>query len=264
MVAPQAATTLVHILLDDNDSNEQRGDTGLALNGSKEGAAICLGYLPHRLSSYDKWGMIEDGDCPSGYAITAVEFFQDAKRLLLPFAKTITESPPIRATCCKLPYNDIITDEQAISSHSCPENYIATGLRKVDQTEHQTQLLCSKINLSKYQLGPETQGIYWGSGVDRSQQTPWTSRERLPAAFAESVGRINFEHWGIEGCLGAPWGSFLTSSALNRCSAFGFRELLYKNASTNGTIPNPHPVQIFPNCKAIKNSFDPLTVCTPP
>ena len=215
------------------ESSSERSKVGRAL-GDEQGPYVCVGYVPS--SSFDKWGY--SSVCPEGYAIYDSRFTKDY---------TV-------GSCCRLPLPDILTKVHSVeTSGRCPENSIATGVILP------AKLRCTQINTKRYALALPTSGIYWGFSARQNNAQESVLKERIPLGIRFGIGRNLFQAWSPEGCLGYPWGALLTKWGPEDCKNSEFRTLVYSGLAS--VPPKGTAVQMFPNCKAGVNPFDPNAGC---
>ncbi len=184
---------------------------------------MCVGY-----NTIQKNFNPSVGECSSGYAF----FLND-------------DSREIAGPCCRLPANDILTEEHLHGVHDrCPDNFVVTGGNGATCGNACT-MRCTRINTERYQLGLETRGFYWkiegkypfgGRGLAKQ-----ITHQRIPLAIRHAAGRMDKE-WDIDGCIGVPFGSLLVGHRKLGCANSLYRQLLFNDGT---------PVKMFPDCKEI-------------
>ncbi len=204
----------------------------------------CVAYRP-----LDKgWGGSE-GNCPDNHAFFSNKDVGGERK----------SGPgyfvPLSGACCRLPYDDILTDQHTYSAfESCPDQWVATG--GSGPCVEGCTMRCTQINTEKYMLGPETMSYYWrdpkggrtyGRGSARQML-----KEHIPIALVYAVGRLEHNLWNMDGCIGYPFGSLLTRKSRKRCDGFFYRRLLYKDGT---------PVRMYPECEAIDDPYTPEARC---
>ncbi len=204
---------------------------------------MCIGFNPEK----NKFGE-EYLSCPKGYAYYSVG---DPAGKALPGETIITAGG-----CCPLPADDILTEEKVDAEVSCPENYIATGMKGWERKPEEVKFIqCTKINDKRYKLGEMTPAKYWGNGFAGWQGSDRIDREIIPAGIRYSVGRENQNHWGDDGCVGYPWGSLFAKKTSKYCGGMFFRQLQF--AGVAGDPPAGTPVKMFPDCDDVNEVGDP-------
>lgn len=215
---------------------------------------LCLGYNPND----DSWGAMSvhsrtTRECGQTYAYYGVKFPS--------VGTTGAASVPAAANCCPLPTADILTSEATAVTDHCPEGFVATGgdLDTVCSTCTYA-LRCTRINESRYQLGPEHQGVAWGAVPGyfwRAEQR--MKRSDLPPAIRFGLIRLRKSEMASAGCVGAPAGSLLVGKTAKRCNGYRFRELQYRGLA--GDPPRGTPVKMYPDCVDVSDLFDPNADC---
>ncbi len=239
---------------------------------------LCLGYQ----SATQSWGQIGDNSifrdteqyCPPNTA------FISLRRIGGPAREG--RHIPVIGNCCPVP-EDLLTATHTIEAESCPDGSVATGSlsRYIDLPKECTEgkiistelwrlcseyyftaihsMRCTKINSKRYELGPERPARFWGIREHLSHNLQYhVQRASIPAAIRHSVGRATRESWYSNGCIGFPYGSLLTRKSGKRCE-FHFRQVLYAGAA--GDPPKGTPAEMFPNCKAVSDRFNPEARC---
>ena len=161
--------------------------------------------------------------------------------------------------CCRLPAADILTGELAESIEACPEGYVGVGGRNAASDEF--YLVCEKVNLKRYRLGPSTRGRYFGVGYSMWKERARIEGSQVPVALRYALGRSNFIIWTGEQCVGEVPGMLVVAKRPRSCASIEFRELQY--AGLPGDPPAGTPVPMLPNCTKIENEFDPTSGCRP-
>ena len=245
----------------------------IATDTEDRGLAVCSGYD----AAHDRWGPWgkkpdEDGedDCPADQAFLAHSYVSGSRwRPINTFE--------IAGYCCKIP-NGVLLNEHMFVSEECPDDYVVTGGRVENVSAvsgndtHQSQrylLRCTRIDRTKYTLGPSTRGwqvtlvqdfvdqvVHWlRFGVPERT----TTRSRIPMALRYGLFRVGPTRWDEDGCIGYPWGSILTGRTNKHCAGHIFRELLYRGTSSATSVP----VKMYPDCIALSSPFDVNPSCIP-
>ena len=217
------------------------------LGPDQPGPYVCIGYNP---GSPSKWGdpLLR---CPKNYAMFGAS--EVPGRVRHPaYART-------GPRCCRLPFDDILTSEEAVVPVECPDNYIAVGVEdEQDYVSRPHDMRCAKINTQRYSLGPVTTGIYHGTGLNMRRYGGAYYIENLPLAIRNALVRRTESTFDLDGCHGSPYGSLLMRKG-KRCWDHGYRQLMYnglRNDPAQGT-----PVEMFPDCSDLQDAFNPATGC---
>ncbi len=237
------------------DAEDTVGSTAGRLHYT--GPYVCIGYQP-TVEAYhsaadafvgvrsSKWGF-QKGLCPAGYALLNVQNGAAPKR------------HSGGSTCCRLPYDDILTDEHKFVDDSCPDGWVATGT--ADTGQRTRQMRCTRINGERFELGPPEPGVYWGFALGMRSERDRVPKEQLPLALRYGAGRINYEKWDTHGCVGRPWGGLLVAATGPRCADYQFRQLRLRASAAGLPAGAGTPVAMFPACRSIANAYDPTTGC---
>ena len=216
------------------------------------GPFVCVNYSPN--TAEWKWRSTESA-CPSGHGIYSVNEVSSAQQ-------ATADSTPVIGACCRLPAEDILTDEHSWASEECPDGSVVTGgAVKWWCLKCEKRVRCTKINAARYQLGEKVPGAYWGRGLSRRSHLKRVERLDIPVAIRYAVGRQGLLSWTTDGCVGLPWGSLAVRKGPPRCSGFLFRQLQYRGLP--GDPPRGTPVEMFPKCQEISDIFDPEASCVP-
>ncbi len=225
-----------------------------------DGAKICVGFNPDE----QYWGRKgrEETSCSSNYAMygTAVPAGPSYPPKAVRFG----------GSCCPLPSEEVLTEEQVVVPAECPEGFVVTATLpgplcrefyrfSFCDPEEGMSLRCTKINTKRYQLGPKTPGILWGVSATAWKQGRHIKRIELPAAIRFGLGRISKYRLTSGGCVGDPYGSLLVAKQSKRCSDLIFRELQYKGLP--GDPPQGTSVEMFPRCRFISDRFEQHPTC---
>ncbi len=214
---------------------------------SSPGPKMCVGFLPG--NKYGRWGRTRDR-CPKGYAVLETGIMRTR-------GKTI-DAVSLPSTCCPLPSSDILTDEETETDSQCPSGFLAIGkIWDPNCSECSAKLSCRKVNSSRYQLGVAEKGQYWGFRR-YLYDGPGLEKSEIPLALRAGFGRVTFNTWAHDGCLGKTVGAALTGIG-ERCPNMSFAEIQYSGAA--GDPPKGTPVKMFPDCRKQGNIFDPLSSC---
>ena len=185
----------------------------------------------------------------------------------LPGNRALQRSP-VLPECCPLPSRDILTAETIEASEVCPRHYVLVSGgqpcgKKINSVESREicsgWITCRKINTKRYQLGKQTEGVYWGYGSSYWKNSRRIMKSDIPSAIRDGLGRVGKFHWKSQGCVGFPFGSLLVGKRSKRCDGQLYRRLEYKGAA--GDPPSGTPVIMFPSCKNLDNVFSLSASC---
>ncbi len=235
---------------------------------------VCTGYNPEA----GNWELVgaeilgsPELNCPRGYAFFSVDLPVGTPR---PGSKV-----GIKGRCCRLP-DGVLTDRHEYALERCPADTVATGTRAAKQVspcpnefgrcvaewEATDQYLrCTKLDTSRYKLGPPSSGYAIGFnhplGMEGRTAEPFTSRGHIPLALRYGIVRIGKYSLDQGGFVGFPWGSVLTGKLSKR--EIEFSAILIKGGSQDGA-----PLKTYPDCAFLSDPLDPYAVCngtrTPP
>ncbi len=216
---------------------------------STEPGYLCLGYAEDKKS----WGNFT-GTCPKSYAFLSNQDPAGGNK------SGPASRVPLHGNCCKLPFDDILTDQHVYNViDKCPDNSVATGTNvdRLGQCTTNCGMRCTFINTEKYRLGDEQPAAYWkdersGPALYGQGSAELAGFDDIPLALRYGIGREAHGSWDRDGCIGNPIGSLLVHKETKECSGFFYRELLYKDGT---------PVKMFPHCDAISDKFDPNAKC---
>lgn len=149
----------------------------------------------------------------------------------------------VRGCCCPMPADDILSDVHIYAvDEACPPDSIVTG-GSVSHCSRNCLMRCTKINTSRYKLGPVRKGVYWRrrgwvlmGGWGGAQSIYW---DEIPAAIRLAHGRVSREVWDGDGCASDPLGAPLVAKRGKLCDLFEFREILTLQGA---------PIVMFPDC----------------
>ena len=201
-----------------------------------------------------KWGRnsretIVDGVamCPPGHAIYGTS--------------TVVGSPAeskyihVRALCCPLPSTDILLQEHLFVEVECPDGFVVTGVSPRQECDTCVgRLRCTKIDQSRYELGPETNGsLFSVAPLDYPWKEETVRRfDEIPAGIRYGLPRLSQHAWEHSGCVGEPYGSLLVGKRNKRCKGIKFRQLFFaENAGTRKGMPVP----MFPVCEKLSSKY---------
>ena len=85
------------------------------------------------------------------------------------------------------------------------------------------------------------------------------SRGDIPIALRYGIGRMGFNEWDRDGCVGFPYGSLLVAKSAKGCGKIQFTELEFTGLP--GDSPAGTPVKMFPDCSGVDNPFSPFASC---
>ena len=250
-------------------SSEAIVGRSIRLDGDFPGPYTCTGYHPLVSSAIpeqtagdgsfpeaergDHWRM-EMGACPDGYAFFNVQVPDPSS--------TDPVRRSYRGNCCRLPFPDILSSHVISVDETCPEGSVVTGAIPFDQASGKpSKLRCTALNLDRYGLGSPTAGKSWGVALGLGGEEEMVPKSAIPSAIRFGAGRLGFDKWETQGCLGFPWGSLLTSGRGDRCRDFRFQQLVSKGQP--GDPPAGTPIAMFPACRAMESTFDPAGGCLP-
>ena len=204
---------------------------------------VCNGWV----APAGRWGRM--WTCPDGWAI----FSNDDPAGVNGPAARITASVEccqVAATVFASPLQHVFVDEQ------CPDDYIGTGFEEARASGGQYKMRCTLLNTAQYKLGPVSPAYYWGNGASGWKNgTKLVNISEINPALREALGWWNAQERDQDGCVGYPYGSFLTKKSCKHCGCFGYRPLLKRE--------NSDPVQVLPSCSAIQNAHTQNPICVP-
>lgn len=231
------------LLLSSSASHAQSGNPF----SSETGPFICHGAITRNNEIYWKNYI---GACPDGWAIYSTNTRG------VP-ASTPKEKLLLRPQCCRLPLEDILTEEKLEMEGECPKHFVITA-SNIGWPE-KAHVTCTKINLKRYQLGEATQSWYWGYGAGYWKNSNCIMKRDIPPAIRYGASRIRWGKFYHSGCIGYPFGSLLVAKKGKRCYDHYYSQLQYRGAPgdpTQGT-----PVTMFPDCLDISDPMDPAAWC---
>ena len=219
--------------------------------------AICNGYLP----TFGRWGSVSHPRffCPPNHAYYGIGSPIGSRRP----ARAVS----INGICCKLPSEDILLGEHLYTYDSCPENYVATGIRVAKNgpckqkalryalcdDQQGFQLRCTPVNTERYMLGPVLAGRSWGLGSSRWKEGISLKRDELPAGIRYGLMRRTHTDFWHSGCVGQEFGSLLTAKAFKGCTGVQFRQLQFRGVA--GDPKSATPVVMFKHCTHVGDIF---------
>ncbi len=215
------------------------------------GPKVCIGYNPlHRGSGSNlgKWNA-SGINCPRGFA-----FYASSEG-----DRRGPACSPLFAQCCPLPDEDILLDEHEWTDAACKDGWVITGADNNGSFECRSHIRCTKIDSRRYTLGPSRDGVYWGAGLSSRNQGETVAVSEIPEAIRYGIIRSGRSHVWVDGCLGKPFGSLLTTRGSNKCYEAKFRQLRYTGAP--GDPPPGTPVTMYPSCRLLEDIFDGNTGC---
>lgn len=219
---------------------------------------LCLGYNPElKLWAWESKRTIYLRYCPNNYAYFGLARASGEQRS--------GERVSAAGDCCKLPAEDILTDDHVFAATSCPPDYVATGgtFAQWYITGSASSFWCTKINLKRYQLGAPHQGIMWGTASQASfpfRESKHILKRKIPLGIRYGIGRETRTQWRESGCIGVPSGSLPVAKLGQGCKNTVFRELQYRGEGEDP--PQGTAVTMFPDCKEISDIFDSEGTCT--
>lgn len=206
------------------------------------------------------WGIPFQDLCPANMAVIGSS---------IPKASggRTTEQIRIDINCCPLPADDILLDEHIEVFDKCPENFIATGAQRGCGWEKPPgppflcpkKIRCTKINLSRYQLGPAKIAAHWGFSATSWRNSQRVFKSEIPKAIRNALSRTSRYSWETQGCVGYPYGSLLVEKYAKRCQGLFFRQLQFRGINQDpkkGTA-----VVMFPQCENVSGIFDKHLEC---
>lgn len=228
---------------------------------------LCTGYDPDTGTWGDKGPWSKPPLCARGHAVLLV-----VPSRTVPSRTTAERTPdaPLSFSCCPLP-DGVLKDEQYFTTGHCPDSTVATG--QVALAEGKYNLRCTAIDTSRIVLGPPAETvliepvrdtIYGLKHAFLSLFSPAIIRRRvfwsqIPPAARYGLGRLNREHWLLDGVMGDPLGAVLTESADGE-KDYVFRPLLWRGDEKH---PPGSPVKMFPDCQALDDPLTPAPRCLP-
>lgn len=209
-----------------------------------EQQGVCVGYHP---GEYVRWGAWQR-TCPANYGIIATN---DLTRGNLYRSKT-----GFRHACCPQPYPGLFTGVRTWREARCQDDELLVGVEpEFTSSIKKRQLLCERIDSSRYRLSESTVGALWGAGGSNSLFGGGYLLETIPLSIRYGVSRQNFASFGEDGCVGVPPGSLLSNfSAQRGCGGFEYRQV----EVVDGTTPIG-----FIECSELESVFTPLARCLP-
>ena len=214
-----------------------------------KGPFICNGFQPSNHAIGRKWGATV-GRCAgvAGMYFTTEPSHEPAS------------GQRLDSSCCPLPFEDIFIDEpETFTDSVCPPGSVVSG--KVPEADRGPNLwICRRVS-TRYQLGPETPGAYFGEGYSRSEHRVRIRTEQIPLAIRPAAGRMHFNDWDHDGCVGSPPGSLLVGriDGEKGCARIRFRELQYRGLP--GDPPPGTRVKMFPSCTRLGSDFSTTQAC---
>ncbi len=228
-----------------------QASNGAGFSNRFPGPYTCNGYNLRESIPFERWGMVS-GLCPEHSAVFA---FDDPGNS----AKS-GDTVPFSALCCRLPSHDMLTGKISYHSTSCPQGMIVTGGRnavELSSGAKRYELRCAEINSKLYSLGSAIPGDYWGMGASVRSQENNIPRTAVPEAVRAGIGRVDYEKWDPDSCIGRDMNAVLTTVAPDSCSNFRFSRFLKRRG--DGRL---EPVRMFPDCAGPLDSTDPHGKCT--
>lgn len=223
------------------------------VEGAAGGGFVCHGFTVDAggPGTKDEWGN-RIGNCPPHHA-----FFsnQDPAGARPPGGSYV----PVMGTCCRLPYDDILTDRHIYDVRErCPDDAVITGtsVDKYGQCSEHCVVRCTYINTELYRLAPERHAAYWAT--PRSATTSGGGAgsslllTEIPPALRAGAARENQFRFDNDGCIGVPFGSLLVRKESKKCAGFYYRQLRHADG---------RPVKMYPECDRIDGLYDPNPRC---
>ncbi len=221
---------------------------------------VCIGAP--RSTTEQSRGVPLDGLCPKNFAAYGGTVGRAARG---------TEAAAIGVIpfCCPLPAADVLLDTHVYVESECPKGFVVTGVDPVfahpgkymwnnyslfttnRSSSDVVRLRCTKINMEKYSLAEERQGIFWGNSAKEWREPLRISWSEIPPALRYGIGRVSEYQFFDSGCIGNPFGALLTAKRSRYCRDMGFRPLFYAAKTMNADIPLP--VQMYPECLYVKD-----------
>ncbi len=196
------------------------------------------------------WGELTSGNCPPNYAVFAVNTPGGSR-------SQSAEQVKVRAICCPLPSEDMLSNEHVRVFDTCPEGFVVTSATSDPLcADCRKSMRCTKLNQAKYQLGPLLPGAYWGHGSASWKQQDVVNRVNAPGSLRQALGRTGRYNWELQGCTGYPWGSLMVSKSTKRCQGFGFRQLLRLGENAEAAV-----IPVFQNCATIDDIYSKTPRC---
>ena len=135
--------------------------------------------------------------------------------------------------CCPLPATDILSKLPSVErSAGCGGDEVITGVASNNRFH------CTRINTTRYSLGPHAKPCYFGSGWAGFWGVQTCSGH--PGSFSV----LQKQYFGSDGCSGYPYGSLFVSQTGRECKDMSARRLLYKG-TVAGDPPAGTPVVMF-------------------
>ncbi len=213
-------------------------------NSEERKPSICLGYTTG--ANNTNWN--RQSECPDGYAF----FDQDDGSLPA-------------GTCCPLPEEDVLAEEEIFTEDRCPPDSIATGVYWDPEREPGKcpgcfqKLRCRRLNREKYTLSRGVAGVQYGDRSSVSFSGEEMSRNDLPVALRWGVGRVDLSSLDSDGCVGNPPASVLVGRKGRRCHEMEFAEILRRTSA--GRSGSPARLKMYPDCRSLVDIYDPSQGC---
>ena len=161
--------------------------------------------------------------CPSGYAAFGID-------------DTTSANPNyIALACCPLPKSDILVGSPTNRGKSCQPNEVATGCVATGGNGSDADFICTSIDTSKYKLDADKNTCYLQSGGAAAGRGGAAECYTPPTTVNALLGT---EPFGIDLCVGSPYGALIVSKNGRNCDQNKSRVL--RNKATG------QPVQMFP------------------
>lgn len=219
----------------------------LRIGPPAQGPFVCTGFNPAGLV---KWPA-RSHRCAAGYAFFAADDLGGPRRP--------KDEMAFSGSCCRLPSDDILTDEVVLSETDCPESTVAVGVESDEGcVSCRWRFACQKLNLERYRLGPSIPGRYFGSGVAGKSSADGIAEHDIPLAIRPGALRWSYAKQQVDGCVGMPFGSVAVSRG-RACGEIFFRQIQY--AGRDGDPKAGTPVKMYPECAALDDPFSPTAGC---
>ncbi len=212
----------------------------VSLSGpSDDGPFVCDGFHPSR--ERDRWGRVMTR-CPAGYAVLEVD----------------DGGVNSGFSCCRLPRGALREGSPTVESQeTCPPDHVVVGIPLETRCEHcVSKLLCAPLDTSRFSLLPAEPAVYYGTGHGVVREHRMVSRTDIPPELRHGIGRIGWDAWDSDGCVGQPWGAVWVGGTGPRCDGFRFSRLQPVSGDQKADEHAP-----FRACAELPDPFNPFSGC---
>lgn len=210
--------------------------------GEPKGPFVCTGF--RLAASTRRWGRAPEL-CPPNHAFMEIDDTQEVSD----------------GVCCRLPRNDILTAETLLTEERrCPKDTVATGIGG-GPTSGSRPLRCTRINVAKYVLEEPRRARYWGIGGSAPKSAAFIQRSQITPALRVAAGRVDYDLWDVDGCIGHADGALFVSLPGSDCQDGLTVRLLERAREAQAESPILAPVEMFPRCSSPPDPYDPTRGC---